>query len=63
MTFNCGHPRTPENSIPSGVVRKATGERYSTCRLCNRVRRIVANVSRDMDRINKGERIFGVVGR
>jgi hypothetical protein len=46
-TFRCGHPKTSENSIPSGAGN-------STCKLCHRIRRICYAVLRDQVRINAG---------
>jgi hypothetical protein len=56
MTFRCGHPKTPENSNASGLG-------YRQCRFCERVHRIVRTVERDQAKINRGQRVFGIVGQ
>ena len=45
--FNCGHPRTRENSY-----QRASG--YSVCACCERIRNICRRAERDQRRINAG---------
>lgn len=52
-TFLCGHPRTPENSVPTANV-KPDGTRYMQCRFCKHVRGIVISAERHQKRINAG---------
>jgi hypothetical protein len=50
--FKCGHPKTPENSKPSG-------HSFTQCKLCQRVHNIVAKVVKGQENINAGRSVDG----